>query len=302
MDALRRRIQILWFFLTNGSWTFPFTGALYQGPLKVLCSPGLNCYSCPAATSFCPLGTLQQLLLGLRLGVQSGQYFFGFYVLGWMGILGVTFGRLICGWVCPFGLLQELLYRIPLPKRSLWPPLRWGKYLCLVLLVIVLPLVAVDSLGLGQPWFCKYLCPAGTLEAGLPMLALDPDLRTLIGWLFLSKLGVLLMVLVGSAVVNRFFCRTLCPLGAFYGLFNGKSLMRLKFHADACTKCGACHSVCPVDLRFNKTPQSPECIGCLRCLTHGCHSQAIRLDVAGLTCTVAPASSCPSSTPHPPAL
>ena len=300
MDTIRRWVQAIWFFLVNGYWAFPFSGTLYQGPLKVLCSPGLNCYSCPAATTFCPIGSLQQLLLSLRFTVQVGQHFFGLYVLGWMGMLGATCGRLICGWACPFGLVQELLHKIPSPKRQLWPALRWGKYLCLLLFVVVLPLAVVDSFGMGAPWFCKYLCPAGTLEAGLPMLALDPSLRTLPGRLFLFKLLVLALTIAGSITISRFFCRTLCPLGAFYGLFNGKSLSRLKFDADNCTKCGACHTVCPVDIRFNESPDSAECIGCLRCLTRGCRFQAIRLEAAGLVLDVAPPAS-DSPEPHAPA-
>ncbi len=282
METLRGWVQVVWIFLVNGYWAFPFTGTLYQGPLKVLCSPGLNCYSCPAATTFCPLGSLQQLLLGLRLTMQAGQHFFGLYVIGCMGMLGATFGRLICGWACPFGLLQELLYKLPTPKRSLWPPLRFGKYACLFVFVILLPLMAVDSYGLGRPWFCKYLCPAGTLEAGLPMLLLDPSLRSLPGSLYLFKLVTLVGLLGGSIGCSRFFCRSLCPLGAFYGLFNRNSLIRLKFIADNCTKCGACHSVCPVDLHFNESPGSAECIGCLRCLSLACRAQAIRLRVGGL--------------------
>jgi hypothetical protein len=155
MERVRKVVQALWVFLANGFWGFPVTGTLYQGPLKVVCSPGLNCYSCPAATTFCPIGSLQQLLLGVRLSLQSGQLLLGTYVLGCMGLLGTLFGRFICGWACPFGLLQELLYAIPTRKYRLPPLFRFGKYLCLVLLVIVLPLTLVDSFGLGRPWFCK---------------------------------------------------------------------------------------------------------------------------------------------------
>ncbi|MBP8815672.1 MAG: 4Fe-4S binding protein, partial [Desulfobulbus sp.] len=198
MERVRKVVQALWVFLTNGFWGFPFTGTLYQGPLKVLCSPGLNCYSCPAATTFCPIGSLQQLLLGVRLSLQSGQLLVGTYVLGCLGLLGTVFGRFICGWACPFGLLQELLHAIPTRKYRLPPVLRCGKYLCLVLLVIVLPLTLVDSFGLGRPWFCKAVCPAGTLEAGIPMLLLMPELRTLTGWLFAGKLAVLTAVLLWS--------------------------------------------------------------------------------------------------------
>lgn len=300
LEALRKWVQAIWMLLANGYWAFPLTGTLYQGPLKVLCSPGLNCFSCPAATTFCPIGSLQQLLLGLRLTVQAGQHFFGLYVIGCMGLLGATFGRFICGWACPFGLIQEWLHKIPSPKRTIWPPLRTGKYACLLFFVVLLPIVAVDDFGLGRPWFCKYLCPAGTLEAGLPMLALDSSLRALPGGLFLFKLLVLVLVVLASIVFSRFFCRTLCPLGAFYGLFNGNSLIRLKFDADNCTKCGACRLVCPVDIRFDETPDSSECIGCLRCMHHGCRFQAIRLEVGGLALYMDSPPTNPPSSPSVP--
>lgn len=271
----------MWIFLINGFWGFPFTGNLYQGPLKVICSPGLNCYSCPAATTYCPIGSLQQLLLGVRFTLQSGSFYIGSFVVGWMGILGVTAGRFICGWACPFGLFQEILYKIPGRKLSIPQGLKWVKYLFLLIFVIVLPLLVVDQFGLGKPWFCKYVCPAGTLEAGIPMLFLMPDLRQTIGWLYLNKILILLGFVLWSCFASRPFCRTTCPLGAFYGLFNRFSLIRLQFDEDACTNCKACHRVCPVEIRFNETPNSGECVNCLKCMTEACTFDAIHIAVAG---------------------
>jgi len=281
MERLRFWVQALWFFFSNGYWAFPASGTLYQGPLKVLCSPGLNCYSCPAATTFCPIGSLQQLLLGVHLALQNGQAYVGSYVLGCMGLLGTICGRLICGWACPFGLIQEMLYRIPSPKVAVHGKLIWGKYLVLLVLVVLLPLMVVSDFGVGLPWFCKFLCPVGTLEAGIPMLLLMPDLRSAVGVLYLYKLCVLALVLIWSVAAFRPFCRTLCPLGAFYGLFNRVSLIRLKFNADNCTKCGACHRVCPVDIRVDQLPNSGECIRCLRCCTGACQSNALSVEIAG---------------------
>ncbi len=281
MERLRFWIQTLWLFLSNGYWAFPVSGTLYQGPLKVLCSPGLNCYSCPAATTFCPIGSLQQLLLGARLALQSGHAYLGTYVLGCMGLFGTAFGRLICGWACPFGLMQEMLHRIPSPKLGVPAWLGWGKYLVLLVLVVVLPLTVVDDFGLGLPWFCKFLCPAGTLEAGIPMVLLMPDLRSAVGVLYLYKLSLLALVLLWSIASFRPFCRSLCPLGAFYGLFNRVSLIRLKFNADNCTKCGACHRICPVDIRVEQSPNSGECIRCLRCCTEACQYDALSVEIAG---------------------
>jgi ferredoxin-type protein NapH len=281
MDLVRKWVQALFFLVTNGYWNFPVTKAIYQGPLKVVCSPGLNCYSCPAATTFCPLGSLQQLLAGVRLYIENGQYFFGFYVVGAMGVIGSFVGRMVCGWACPFGLFQELLHKIPSPKFGIWKPLRYLKYGLLIFMVILLPLFAVDKFGLGIPWFCKYFCPAGTLEAGFPMLILQPGLRGNLGPLFLNKLFIL-MVFIGWAVLaSRPFCRTACPLGAFYALFNKVKLVKLRLDPVRCTNCKACHDVCPMGVKFDESPADMECITCLSC-SKACKFDAIHLEVGGL--------------------
>ncbi len=281
MELARKWVQALWFFLANGFWGFPVTGNLYQGPLKVICSPGLNCYSCPAATTYCPIGSLQQLLLSVRFSLQSGQFYIGTFVLGSMGMLGAVFGRFICGWACPFGFFQELLHKIPSPKFSIPAWLRWCKYLFLIFFVIILPLVLVDDFGMGKPWFCKFVCPAGTLEAGIPMLVLMPDLRSTVGWLYVNKIVILAGFIAWSVLSSRPFCRTTCPLGAFYALFSRYQLIQLKLNEDNCTKCGACHTVCPVEIRFNETPNSCECVNCMRCMTEACRFGAISVEVAG---------------------
>ncbi|MDH3995618.1 MAG: 4Fe-4S binding protein, partial [Desulfobulbaceae bacterium] len=161
MEIVRKWIQAIMALLVNGSWSFPFTRTIYQGPLKVVCSPGLNCYSCPAATTYCPIGSLQQMMAGIRIALENGQNFFGFYVVGTMGVLGGAFGRLICGWACPFGLIQELLHKIPSKKFSIPQKLNYLKYGFLLFFVILLPLTVVDDFGYGELWFCKYVCPAG---------------------------------------------------------------------------------------------------------------------------------------------
>lgn len=281
MELARKWVQALWFFLTNGFWGFPITGNLYQGPMKVICSPGLNCYSCPAATSYCPIGSLQQLLIGVRYSLQSGQFYIGTFIIGSMGMLGAVFGRFICGWACPFGFMQELLYKIPSPKYSIPTQLNWGKYLFLIFFVILLPLIIVDDFGMGKPWFCKYVCPAGTLEAGIPMLILRPDLRSIVGWLFINKIVIMIGFILWSVIATRPFCRTTCPLGAFYALFSRFQLIKLKLNEELCTNCGVCHTVCPVEIKFNETPDSCECVNCMRCMTEACHFDAIGVEVAG---------------------
>jgi polyferredoxin len=282
MEYVRKWVQVVFGFVTNGYWAFPFTRTLYQGPLKVICAPGLNCYSCPASTTYCLVGSLQQLLANMRLALEGGQFYFGFYVIGSAGILGGLFGRMICGWACPFGFIQELLHKIPSVKFGIPSFLRYGKFVILAVFVILLPAFAMDEFGAGQTWFCKYICPAGTLEAGLPMLYLQPGLRANLGSLFVNKILIMVLFLVWSVLASRPFCRTACPLGAFYALFSRHKLVKLKLEKDNCTACGACHKVCPMGVNFDESPEDQDCITCMKCMTEACRFDAIYLEVGGM--------------------
>ena len=240
-----------------------FRGVIFQGKMKLLCVPGLNCYSCPGALGACPLGSLQAAL-GKR-----GQ--FPAYVLGTLLLFGVVLGRLVCGFLCPFGLLQDLLAKVPLPKakvpRWLDRPLRYLKYAMLILLVI-------GALLLAEPVFCKYLCPAGLLEAGLPLTSLNPQYAELRGTLFYVKLAVAVAIVLLALFVYRPFCKYLCPLGAFYGLFNGVGFYRMEVAESKCVRCGKCKAACPMDVDVVHHPNSPECIRCGKCST-ACPHEAI---------------------------
>jgi polyferredoxin len=222
-------------------------------------------------------------MAGIRIAVENGQNYFGFYVIGTMGVLGGVFGRLICGWACPFGLIQELLHKIPSKKFGVPRGMRYIKYGFLVIFVFLLPLTIVDSYGYGQLWFCKYVCPAGTLEAGLPMLFLQPDLRRTIGILFYSKLAIMVLFIIWSVLASRPFCRTTCPLGAFYALFKKFKLVKLRLVEENCTRCKACHHVCPMGVKFDESPEDAECISCLACMSKACEFDAIELEIAGLS-------------------
>lgn len=282
MDSIRRWIQGIFALVINANWAFPFTRNIYQGPMKVLCSPGLNCYSCPASTTYCPIGSLQSLLGGIRMAMANGEHFFGVTVLGTMGLIGAMIGRMACGWLCPFGLCQELLHRIPSRKFSIPRALNYGKYAVLFGVVVAMPLLLVDEFGGSSPYFCKFICPAGTLEAGIPMLLMQPNLRTTVGLLFYNKLAILLLMIGLSIVTSRPFCRTLCPLGAFYGLFSRFRLVKLRLDPGRCTNCKACHQVCPMGVQFNENPDDAECISCLACMNKACRFDAISLEVGGI--------------------
>ena len=105
----RRYTQLIAAVLYNCNIRGFAGGTIYKGAAKGLCAPGLNCYSCPGATLACPLGSLQS-------GLLSSRYRFSYYVLGTILLMGILFGRLICGFLCPFGLVQDLMYKIPIRK------------------------------------------------------------------------------------------------------------------------------------------------------------------------------------------
>ncbi|MEW6771465.1 MAG: 4Fe-4S binding protein [Bacillota bacterium] len=265
LKRLRRAVQLLALFAANGYWPGFARAAIYTGPAKAVCVPFLNCYSCPAALFACPVGSLQAFLAA----TQSVPL----YVGGLLVTAGAAAGRLFCGWLCPFGLLQEAL-SLPRSRQVRLPRgLQSLKYVVLAL-TLLLPVAWVDGAGLGAPYFCKFLCPAGTLEAGLPLVLGRPELRALTGWLFTWKVAVLAFFLALMPFVFRVFCRTACPLGAFYSLFNPLSLWRLERDGGRCTGCGTCGEVCPVGAPVMQNPNHPECVRCLEC-TRACPSGAL---------------------------
>ncbi len=270
MERLRRYSQYFFALVANSYWLFPWKGPIYRGAIKHVCFPGLNCYSCPAAVMACPLGALQNFLATLRYNMAAGYTRPGFYVLGTLALVGSFVGRMPCGWLCPFGLVQEMMLRLPLPKFRLWRGFRYGPYLFLGLFVIILPLAVADAAGFGVTWFCKFVCPAGTLEGGIPLLLMEHGLRRAAGLLFLHKFILLVLILLLSAVTSRPFCRAVCPLGAILGLFNRLSWLQLKFHTDRCLNCRACNTICPTGVSFFDGVDdinSPACIRCMRCVS-----------------------------------
>ena len=235
-------------------------GSLYQGAGKAVCVPGLNCYSCPAASGSCPIGALQA-------AVGSPQYRFSYYIVGFLLLLGMLLGRAICGFLCPFGWLQELLHKIPTKKFSSrkLKPLRYLKYGILVVMVCMLPVLAANDVGIGDPFFCKYLCPQGVLEGAIPLSLVNPSIRAALGKLFSWKLSILLTIIVLSVLFFRPFCKWLCPLGAFYALLNRMSLFRMQVDRDKCVSCGKCAKACKMDVDVTKTPNHTEGIRCGMC-------------------------------------
>ena len=245
-------------------------GEIYQGKGKTVCVPGLNCYSCPAASGACPIGSFQAV-------VGSSKFSFSYYITGFLILLGVLLGRFICGFLCPFGWLQELLHKIPTKKLSTkkLKPLTYLKYVILAVTVVLLPAIIVNDVGISDPFFCKYLCPQGVLEGAIPLSAVNAGIRAALGSLFTWKLAVLLTVVVLSVLFFRPFCKWICPLGAFYALLNKVSLFQMKVDKNKCVSCGKCARVCKMDVDVTKTPNHTECIRCGMCIS-ACPTNAVR--------------------------
>lgn len=261
-EKKRRFVQAICALLYNCNVTGFARGKIYQGNMKGVCVPGLNCYSCPGAVGSCPLGSLQTALL-------SSRYKFPYYILGVLLLFGVVLGRVICGFLCPFGFLQELLYKIPskkIKKNSWTRRLSLLKYVILIVFVILIPLI------LTVPGFCKYVCPAGTLEGGVILVAMNEQLRALTGGLFSWKLAVLLIILISAIFIFRSFCRFVCPLGAFYSLFHRVAMVGVQIDKEKCTGCNVCVSRCRLDV---KKVGDRECVQCGDCISN-CPTCALR--------------------------
>ena len=275
--GLRKAVQTGWGVLTNAyiNGFLPGDPVIYQGPLKQLCVPGLNCYSCPGALGSCPIGSMQAIFDGRTRGI-------GAYVIGYLAIIGLFVGRFICGWFCLFGLIQELLYKIPTPKLTMpGKPdklLRYLKYLILLVMVFLLPFFYRSQYGAGEPFFCKYICPVGTLEGGIPLVLLSSMMRGALGWLFRWKFLLLILCACASIFIYRPFCKYICPLGAFYGLFQKVSLIRMRVDKEKCVDCGLCARNCKMNVDPHKTPNDSECIRCRACIK-ACPMHALAMKI-----------------------
>ena len=265
----RRLIQVYAALLFNANLKGFFNGRIYQGPVKNICTPGLNCYSCPGASGACPLGALQNSLAVSDKTIP-------FYMFGIIALYGLLFGRWICGFLCPFGLIQELLHKIPTPKlkkNRITRVFTWLKYVILVVFVFIIPIMYMLR-NVPLPAFCKYICPSGTLEGAMGLLSNKANdmLFGMLGPLFTWKFLLMVSTIVATIFIFRFFCRFICPLGALYGLFNKIALVGVKLDKSKCTDCGLCVSKCQMDIRH---VGDHECINCGECISV-CPTKAIQ--------------------------
>ncbi|MDO4966287.1 MAG: 4Fe-4S binding protein [Lachnospiraceae bacterium] len=282
MDKLysktRLIFQVAFFALTNGYIKGFTSGKIYTGNSKKLCVPGLNCYSCPGALYSCPVGSLQAVM-------SQKSYTVSLYIIGMLTAFGTVFGRFICGFMCPFGLVQDLLYKIPIMDKKKCIKghkiLKNVRYIILILFVILLPTFFVNAAGGGNPWFCEYICPSGTLFGAIPLLIVNKSLRALLRWRFFLKISILCLIVIISIKYYRPFCKYLCPLGLIYGWFNKFSFVRISYDKDKCNNCGACNNACKMGIDVKNNPNSCDCIRCFDCV-HSCKEGALQSSI-GIT-------------------
>ena len=239
--------------------------------------PGFNCYSCPGAIASCPLGSLQNAL-------NAAGHTAPWYVLGILALFGVILGRTVCGWLCPLGLIQELLHKIPTPKirkSHITRKLSYLKYIFLAVFVVAIPVWYGVGKGLILPAFCKYICPAGTFEGAVGYLqnAANSTSFFQLGAVFTNKWVIMCVIGLACVFCYRTFCRFICPLGAIYGFFNRFALTGVKVNPDRCNNCGLCVMKCPMDIRH---VGDHECISCGKCIDT-CAQGAISLKCGKIT-------------------
>jgi polyferredoxin len=247
-DFFTNRFRIFTQTISTIFFNLPFLSFF----LKRVPMPVLHCYSCPLATGACPVGTIQHLIV-----VRD----FPFYTIGFISLIYIFLGKLSCGFMCPFGFFQDLLYKIKtkFKIKPKIPYLFWTKYGFLIFLVIIGPLITNETL------FCK-ICPAGTLTAGIPQVIINPSLRNLIGPLYISKILVLFFLSIWFIFEERPFCHYFCPLGGFIGVFNKVSYLKIEVDTEKCIECFKCEKVCPFSITTFKDPDNINCIRCGKCI------------------------------------
>lgn len=225
--------------------------------VKWLCNPVLSCHSCPLAWFACPIGVFVH---------YSGYHVIPYLALGTVVVIGVLFARLLCGWVCPFGFLQDLLYKIPTWKFLMPAWTRFIKYGVLIFGVFLIPFFLGEQTAFS---FCR-ICPAAALQSTIPNLINTG--ASVFQTLIMVKLGFLVFFMVLTTFSYRAFCKVVCPIGAFLAPLNTVSLWKMKPPTHDCISCGWCDKACPPAgnpssrvATGESTSRNMDCVLCYEC-------------------------------------
>lgn len=215
----------------------------------------------PAAEGFLPISSLMSLKLLALTGELHPAHPAGVFIL--LGALAMSFSapKSFCGWLCPFGLLSELLYKARRRlKAPLYPP-AWLHY----------PLASLKYLLLGFFAWAIASMDAASLRAFLDSsynLVADAKM-----YFFFARLSPLAACVIGallllSLALPYFWCRYLCPYGALLVPAALAAPLRVRRDPAACTACGRCATACPQGIAVNRScaVRSENCVSCARCV------------------------------------
>jgi ferredoxin-type protein NapH len=220
--------------------------------MHTVCSPVFHCYSCPLAAFACPIGIFANC---------SAWHVIPFAPIGVLFIIASIFGSFVCGWACPFGFLQDLLYKIPTPKFKLPSWMSAFRYFMLIGLVFAVPYFYGEGHDL---FFCK-ICPAGALEGAAPSMAKAAFNGDKVVWPTTLKISITAAFLVAAVFTWRPWCTVFCPLGAIYSLFDPISVFFLRFRRAQCIDCEICRGKCRDLGEPDFSVDGLRCVRCLEC-------------------------------------
>lgn len=218
----------------------------------------------PLVDGFLPIGALMSLKLWFATGMFDPIHPAGLVIFGAALVMSLLLKKSFCGWVCPVGALSEQVYRLGEKifgrnfriHKYIDYPLRSLKYVLLALFIyiIIFRMPVQGILGFMHTPYWKI--------ADVKMLLFFTEMTRLTA----IVLGVLFAL---SLVFRNFWCRYLCPYGALTGLLSYLSPAKITRTEDACIHCHACSKHCPqlLDVENLKRVRSPECTGCLTCVS-----------------------------------
>lgn len=181
--------------------------------------------------------------------------------------LAIIGNKLVCGWACPFGSLQELIYSIPVLRRIKRRKLSFALTNTIRITLFVLAVLVLSGFIGGQKGFViyHYINPFNLFDLNVEGISIAITI---------------IIALIGSLFVYRPFCRIVCPFGLVSWIVERFSITRVRIDKDKCTQCGACIKACPLDAakgRVNGKKLPDDCFSCARCL-NVCPVDAIRYE------------------------
>ena len=263
--------QLLLFFSAN----LGYPG--YPGLKTGFCYPFFYCQACPAATSACPLRSLEQ-------SVDKGSFTWRLFLFPLLiiGFLGTLTGRAVCAWACPIGLLQRGTGRVARKFKKFPFARKLGthkaeKYFRYIKYMLLISLVFVTSYLIG--FIFTDICPVGFLTGTIPVLLLNPG-KFVPNFFFPVALVIFVLFLVLIFLVERGWCRYFCPVGALLGPFNKISFLHMSVKTKDCVHCNLCSYVCPMGIDVPNMHRDPECLLCGKCVT-ACPNELITYERRG---------------------